>query len=176
MKGNHKHGHAKKGMITRTYHSWEAMKSRCYDPNNINYSRYGAIGIKIEDPRWFVFSNFLEDMKECPEGMSLERKDNTKGYCKDNCKWATPLEQARNRKNTPMITYLGRTQSIAAWADELGFNYFTLRDRLVNKKWSVELAFTEPIRRNNRWHETENPDGMRSYERSSYTRNNVGLE
>lgn len=139
------HGHARKGLITHTYHSWEAMKARCYDPNHINYSRYGAIGIRIEDPRWFIFTNFLEDMKECPEGMSIERKDNTKGYYKDNCKWATALEQARNRKNTPMITYLNRTQSIASWADELGYKYYTLRARLVNYNWSIERAMTTPV-------------------------------
>jgi hypothetical protein len=49
------------------------------------------------DPRWEKFENFLADMGERPEGKTLDREDNTKGYYKDNCRWATSFEQMNNR-------------------------------------------------------------------------------
>jgi hypothetical protein len=88
------HGHAK--IQSSTYTSWEAMRQRCNNPHNDYYHRYGGRGIKICE-RWNEFSNFLEDMGERPPGKTLDRKDNNKNYCKENCKWSTPKEQANNK-------------------------------------------------------------------------------
>jgi len=76
------------------------MKCRCYDPNDPGYSRYGAAGIEVCE-RWkYSFDNFLADMGERPPGKTLDRKDNAKGYSPDNCRWATPKQQIRNRRST----------------------------------------------------------------------------
>jgi hypothetical protein len=97
---HHVHG----GTGTRTYTSWVEMLKRCYNPKVISYPRYGGVGVTVCD-RWrfgtttqHAFTCFLNDMGERPEGTSLDRKRNWLGYTKKNCRWATPVEQSRNRR------------------------------------------------------------------------------
>ena len=97
MRGQHwnkQHGY----FGTRTYRSWNSMKSRCENPKATAYERYGGAGIKV-CRRWQKFENFLEDMGERPDGKTLDRINNLKGYSKENCRWATIKEQQNNRKN-----------------------------------------------------------------------------
>jgi hypothetical protein len=91
------HGYASRGPKPPTYQSWCDMKRRCLDPLRQGYENYGGRGIKVCE-RWLFFGNFLQDMGECPKGLTLERIDNNKGYYKDNCKWATRAEQSRNKR------------------------------------------------------------------------------
>ncbi len=81
---------------TPTYNTWINLRQRCLNPNNPNYSRYGGRGITICD-RWMTFANFLEDMGERPEGLTLERRDTNSNYEPTNCYWATRKTQSQNR-------------------------------------------------------------------------------
>lgn len=92
-KKNRNHGWSK----TPTYKSWLHMRGRCFDANNPNYSEWGGRGITVCD-RWSDFMNFLEDMGPRPDGTSIDRMDNDGNYEPGNCRWATPLEQSRNRR------------------------------------------------------------------------------
>lgn len=82
---------------TKTYRVWANMKTRCQNPNSPVYARYGAKGITV-CPRWQLFENFLADMGEVPEGLTLDRVDGSKGYSPENCRWATLRQQSWNRK------------------------------------------------------------------------------
>lgn len=87
------------GKRTPEYNSWACMKQRCDNPKNPNYKYYGERGIKV-CKRWKSFENFIEDMGVKPDqGMSIERINNNRGYCKSNCKWATAKEQSNNKRN-----------------------------------------------------------------------------
>lgn len=85
------------------YSTWKNMKERCLNPNNKDYDNYGGRGISV-DKKWLEhhkgFLNFLSDMGERPsKEHTLDRKDNSIGYNKENCRWATWHEQNSNRKD-----------------------------------------------------------------------------
>jgi len=82
---------------TKTYTSWADMKTRCNNPNCKDYHLYGNRGISY-DPTWEYFEAFYLDMGEKPEGLTLDRIDNSKGYCKSNCRWASSTLQATNQR------------------------------------------------------------------------------
>lgn len=103
-----------------TYRSWASIKSRCYNPNQQCYEKYGAIGIRMCD-RWLEsFENFLEDMGERPEGMTLDRENPFGDYEPWNCRWATAETQSLNKRGHVAIAILeqlkkdGNGQLIAA--------------------------------------------------------------
>lgn len=93
---------------TPTYKSWMSAKERCYNKNNHNYPLYGGRGIKMCD-RWKnSFMEFLKDMGERPQGMTLDRINVNGDYQPQNCKWSTPIEQANNRRNNHKVFIDGK--------------------------------------------------------------------
>lgn len=83
---------------TKEYACWRALKNRCLNAKNSQYKDYGGRGITISES-WMKFINFFEDMGICPEGYEIDRIDNNRGYCKENCRWATNKLNARNKRN-----------------------------------------------------------------------------
>lgn len=121
---NHTH------LTASTYGSWTNMLYRCYSLENDSFSDYGARGISVCD-RWrHDYDAFVADMGLRPEGHTLERIDNNGNYGPDNCRWATPKEQNRNTRVCRYITQKGRTQTVAAWAEELDIPKATIFSRL----------------------------------------------
>ena len=80
---------------TPTYRAWQTMHDRCGNPKNKQYPRYGGRGIGIDDPRWFSFQNFFDEMGKKPPGCDLHRVENDKGYSKANCVWLPHSEHMR---------------------------------------------------------------------------------
>jgi hypothetical protein len=144
MERNVTHGDSK----TSEHNTWSHIKARCYNKKNKSYPRYGGRGIKVCD-RWLGsngYVNFLADMgrKPSPEH-SIERVWNDGDYCPENCKWALPQEQARNKRNNVYLTHDGETLLLIEWADRLGIDGASLYKRL--EKWPLERALSEPPRK-----------------------------
>ncbi len=149
---NVKHGHTSrvdgnhKG--TREYRVWLGMRRRCYDEKSTPYPYYGARGIAVCD-RWRDdFAAFFADMGTCPEGMTLDRIDNAKGYEPDNCRWATRTQQNQNSSCAKLTFAIAdemralkangvRTKDIAA---RYGVNKATVERVLNGQRWTVDAA------------------------------------
>lgn len=95
-----KHGYARRGQKSSEYASWISMIQRTGNPNHQAYRDYGGRGITVCE-RWRGdrgLENFIHDLGPRPPGKSLDRKNNNLGYSPENCRYATPLEQAQNRR------------------------------------------------------------------------------
>lgn len=140
---------------TPEYNSWRGMIERCENPRHRGYANYGKKGIKVCRQWRNSFLAFLKDMGYRPgPGYSIERKRGSRGYCKSNCRWATKKEQARNKSNNRRITAFGRTQSLAAWAEETGLNRGTILSRLDRDGLRPEEALSRETtmpRKTTRW-------------------------
>ena len=116
------------------FSTWKKMCSRCLNPKDCNFTRYGGAGITVCKEWKLSFLSFLHDMGTRPKGTtSIDRIDNSKGYYKDNCRWATPKQQARNRGNNVTITFKGETRCIAEWSALLGISRYFVRKRMALK-------------------------------------------
>ncbi len=126
------------------YQSWQSMLERCYNERNHNFPKYGGAGITVCDHWKTSFVNFLADMglKPTPKH-TIDRIDGKSGYCPENCRWATPLEQANNRQNNRRFCFLGITHSIREWSEITGISYSILWNRSKNQ-WSAQRALLTP--------------------------------
>jgi len=138
VKRNTIHGNATRSHKSRTYETWRGMIARCEDPLNKRYNNYHSKGITVCE-EWHNFNVFLESMGERPEGLTLDRKDNSKGYYKDNCRWATVYEQANNRSNNNLQTYNGITMTMMQWSKYLAIDRSTIARRMKDG-WSFEYT------------------------------------
>lgn len=135
----------KHGLCGKRIHIiWKYMMSRCYDPAALGYENYGGRGIKVCE-RWHKVENFHADMGDPPEGLTLDRIKNDKGYEKSNCKWSNWSEQHRNRRNNNLVTAFGKTQTMIEWAEEYKINGRTLHNRIMRSKMHPEIALTTPL-------------------------------
>lgn len=114
-----------------TFKSWDTMIQRCTNKNAKGYEGWGGSGIIICE-RWLTsFESFLADMGERPPGTTLDRYPNKRGnYEPENCRWATPKEQQRNKTNNRFITYNGETKLLIVWAEEINIPYDLLLKRV----------------------------------------------
>jgi hypothetical protein len=119
------------------------MLDRCYDQTNKQYLDYGGRGVTVCD-EWRGpdgMARFVADMGDCPPAHSIDRIDNNQPYSKANCRWATRSQQQRNRRNTRIIEYEGRSGTIGDWAKWLGISINTIAYRLqVGRPLGVVLS------------------------------------
>lgn len=123
---------------TGAYTSWNNMLQRCTNPRNSAYYMYGAVGITVCG-EWSVFENFYTDMGPRPDGTSLDRIDSKGDYCKENCKWSTPREQANNTSRNKYLTIDGETKTYAEWGRVVGLQSRKISHR-IRRGWSPEEA------------------------------------
>jgi hypothetical protein len=138
-----KHGEADK---TPEYQAWGSMHERCNAKCGPDFENYGRRGIKVAEV-WRDFSVFLRDVGRRPSPKhSIDRIENDKGYEPGNVRWATPREQARNKRTNRRLTYRGETATLIEWSERTGIGETTLHQRLKKYGWSVERALSEPVR------------------------------
>lgn len=133
------HGHTRGPKWSKTYGCYRSMIKRCTSPKHKAFSYYGGRGIRV-CARWLEsFENFLADMGEPPEGMSIERIDNNGNYELGNCRWATRSEQAHNMRSNRNLTVDGETLCLSEWSRRSGVSNRTIRDRL-KRGWDAKCA------------------------------------
>lgn len=109
------------GSKTREWITWNSIKARCFDPDNKSFHQYGGRGITMCREWAESFPAFFAAVGPRPSPRhSIERIDNSRGYEPGNCRWATPKEQARNRRTNRAVTLNGVTRTIAEWAEVTG--------------------------------------------------------
>ncbi len=142
-----RHGEAKKNKQSVEHMIWSGMKARCFNPNNKEFANYGGRGITVCE-RWRdSFEAFVEDVGRRPSPEhTLDRIENTGPYDISNVRWATRVEQSRNKRTTHYLELDGQRKCIRDWSLETGINELTLHWR-IKSGWSVERALTEPVRR-----------------------------
>lgn len=118
---------------TPEYVAWNNMIQRCHNANNPQYVDYGARGITVCD-RWRnSFVSFFEDMGPRPTpDHTLDRRDGSKGYSKNNCRWATWVEQGRNRFNNRLVEHEGKQVTVSELSEITGIPVGRLFSRLNN--------------------------------------------
>lgn len=136
---NARHGQSK----TRAHAIWRKMLGRCMNPNDAAFSDYGGRGITVCE-RWTVFENFLEDMGHPADGLSIDRIDNNSGYDPENCRWASNVEQANNKRNNHFVILNGERKTISEWSRVLGIGIGTI-ERRIAAGWPEDRLLIPPI-------------------------------
>ncbi len=124
-------------MRSKAYGIWSGMLARCGIESATGFARYGGAGVLVCE-RWHTFSNFLADMGDPPDGMSIDRIENDLGYEPGNCRWATSQTQNENRRNVRWIEFDGKRMNITQWATHLEISKSTLLEAL--KKHPLDVA------------------------------------
>lgn len=131
------------GTGTSEYTIWKGIKRRCNNPKEKHYVEYGARGIKVCD-RWLnSFPDFLSDMGVRPTKLhSIDRIDNDGNYEPSNCRWATKMEQGRNKRNNRWLEANGIKKHLQGWADFFNIPVSTLHSALkVNNFETIYLKY-----------------------------------
>lgn len=146
------HGAAKKQTL-RLYRVWRAMLARCYLESSSMFRAYGALGVVVCDEwrgspvpfvKWALATGYAD-------GLSIDRIDPAGPYSPANCRWATAIEQGRNRRKNRMLTWNGQTRCMSEWAEITGIHRANIQVRLDRCGWSIEKALTVvPKKRNHK--------------------------
>lgn len=140
---NYRHGSCIGG-IEPIYAVWQSMKTRCLCKTNKRYKDYGQRGIKICE-QWLDFQTFRKWAIEngYKKRKTLDRIDNDKGYCPENCRWTGYKEQANNKRNNHLIEYNGEKHTISEWSKILELKIGTLNSRINKLGWPIEIALSK---------------------------------
>ncbi|AUR89841.1 hypothetical protein NVP1133O_40 [Vibrio phage 1.133.O._10N.222.51.E4] len=135
--------HRKHGMEgTGTYKAWQSMKQRCRNVNHARYYDWGGRGIDYCDD-WESFDSFFSDMGARPDGMTIDRIDNDKGYSKENCRWVTPKQQCNNRRSSIRVMHNGIVMSISEYANSVGLSESGARKRVKRTMTKINGSFVK---------------------------------
>lgn len=131
--------HGMKG--TKIYNIWCSMKERCNNPHNKSYKNYGEKGIRVCKDWENNFYNFNQWAINCgyKEGLTIDRINNNRDYCPENCRWVTTKIQNRNYSRNHIIVYEGKEYCLIELSEKFKINYGKLLYR-INNGYSIEKA------------------------------------
>lgn len=134
---------------TRLEDIYYAMVYRCHNPKSSTYYKYGAKGITVcEEWKRDKFTFFEWALSHgYSDSLSIDRIDNSKGYCPENCRWLDVKGQANNRTTNHRIEANGKNYTIAEWSAITGIGQGTILRR-ITRGWTPARAVTEPINTN----------------------------
>lgn len=146
-----KHGFTSNGKLEKLYLVWRHMKHRCTSPNDKSYKNYGGRGITVCDEwynsylafrEWAYENGYSENYNrlEC----TIDRIDNNKGYCPENCRWTDSVTQANNKSNNYYITFNNETHTASEWGKIVGIKGYNITRR-IKAGWSIEEALMTPL-------------------------------
>ena len=132
------------GKITRLYRIWSGMKTRCFNPKDEHCGQYMRRGITVCDEWRNDFKAFHDwaMANGYADGLTIDRIDVNGNYEPKNCRWATTLEQNRNKTTTAKFECNGEVHTVKEWAEITGINYQTLFYRYKHG-WTPERALTK---------------------------------
>lgn len=131
---------------TPEYIAWQKIIDRCGNPNNPFWNRYGGRGITMFQPWRHSFEEFFKHIGRKPSPKhSIDRINNDGNYEPGNVRWATPLQQSRNRGGRVFVEYRGEKLCISEWSQKVGIKLGTLLKRIRNG-WPIEKAMTTTVR------------------------------
>lgn len=130
---------------TKEFNTWQNMLQRCNPLKKDKYKNYAGKGIEVCEKWKESFINFYLDMGDAPSKIhSIDRKDVNGHYTKENCHWATPIEQTRNKTSNRVLLYKGEEKCLSEWCEIFNIAPTTLHNRLL-RGWSIEDAIEKPI-------------------------------
>lgn len=137
--------HTTHGMShTRQYRIWQGLKTRCSNPADHTFKQYGCRGISYPG-KWETFEGFWDDMAEgYSDDKTIDRRNSSASYSKRNCHWVSYQGQNRNKSDNHLLTLKGKTQCVAAWAEEVDIPQTTIYNRKA-RGWSDEKTLTLPV-------------------------------
>jgi hypothetical protein len=144
---------SKDGLSKHPIHiSWRNMISRCEDPDCTSYDAYGGSGVSVCDEWRNDFMSFYSwAIDKWQDGLQLDKDKICGGegklYSPELCCFLTPSENSRNRKSNLMVEYNGELKCLTGWCEKLNLPYFPIRKRIYLRGWTVERAFSEPLRK-----------------------------
>jgi len=127
------------GYKSRTYGIWQALKDRCLNPNNARWHQYGGRGISVCELWRDSYEAFVFDMGEAPVGCSIDRIDVNGAYCKTNCRWATAIEQSRNKRNSVCYMIDNEVRTVNDWAKHWGVWWNQAKKRLDSMEGATRV-------------------------------------
>lgn len=132
---------------TRIYHIWHDMMYRCYGEKHKSYYLYGGKGITVCE-EWKEYQNFKNWAigNGYADDLSIDRKDNEKGYEPSNCRWATDLQQANNTSRNKLYVINGKSDTIANLCRKYNVSYATASSR-IRRGWDIKAALETPVKK-----------------------------
>lgn len=137
---------------TKLHGVWNSMKQRCANPNHIGYKNYGGRGITV-CREWEEFLPFYiwSVNNGYQDGLTLDRIDNSLGYCPENCRFVSRVEQNNNTRKNILITANGKTMTLPQWSRETHIKQSTLYRRYIIKNWSGDDTVNTPLQKGGKY-------------------------